>query len=48
MKMIRAEGAVGWINARSTRFAPLALEIRSRPVQKCPHDCAESMQSEFF
>ena len=36
MKMIRAEGAVGWINARATRFAPLAPEIRSTPVQMSP------------
>jgi hypothetical protein len=30
------------------RFAPLALEIRSTPVQKCPHDCAELQHAEFF
>jgi len=48
MKMIRAEGAVGWINARATRFAPLAPEIRSTPVQMSPHACAELIRRYFF
>lgn len=48
MKMIRAEGAVGWINARATRFAPLAPEIRSTPVQMSPHACAYLLTGNFF
>src|ERR1700730_18480746 len=48
MKMIRAEGAVGWINARPTRFAPWAVEIRSPRVQSCPPDCGELRHWHFF
>ena len=36
------------LSSSPTRFAPLALEIQSTPVQKCPHDCVDLRHAEFF